>query len=177
MQTKTDIRQAIKRLKAACPTTERARLSGNIVQRVIQLDKWQMAHTLLLYHALPDEVDTSELIAQAVQAGKRVLLPVVVGDDLELREYKAAENLTEGAFHIMEPTGTPFTDYAVIDLAIVPGVAFTAAGQRLGRGRGYYDRLLCRLPHVYKIGICWPFQLLDAIPAEPHDIVMDAIIC
>ena len=177
MLTKTDIRQTIKRLKAACSTTERARLSGDIVQRVIQLDKWQKANTLLLYHALPDEVDTSGLIAQAVQAGKRVLLPVVVGDNLELREYKAAGNLTEGAFHIMEPTGTAFTDYAAIDLAIVPGVAFTAAGQRLGRGRGYYDRLLCRLPHVYKIGICWPFQLLDTLPAEPHDIVMDAIIC
>ena len=177
MLTKTDIRQDIKRRKAACSTTERARLSGDIARRVIQLDKWQTATTLLLYHALPDEVDTSCLIAQAMQAGKRVLLPVVVGDDLELREYKAAGNLTEGAFHIMEPTGTAFTDYAAIDLAIVPGVAFTAAGQRLGRGRGYYDRLLCRLPNVYKIGICWPFQLLDALPAEPHDIVMDAIIC
>ena len=77
----------------------------------------------------------------------------------------------------MEPTGDPFTDYAAIDLAVIPGVAFTPDGRRLGRGRGYYDRLLAHFPQSpYLIGLCWPFQLLADLPTEPHDLTMHAVI-
>jgi 5-formyltetrahydrofolate cyclo-ligase len=136
---------------------------------------------VLLYHSLPDEVDTHQLIGSALQEGKRVLLPVVVGDDLELRFLPTPDALREGAFHILEPTGAPFTDYAAIDLAVIPGVAFTPDGRRLGRGRGYYDRLLAHFPQSlssspYLIGLCWPFQLLADLPTEPHDLTVHAVI-
>ena len=75
-----------------------------------------------------------------------------------------------------EPTGALFTDYATIDLVIVPGVAFDRDGNRLGRGKGYYDRLLPRIPSAYKVGICFPFQIVEEVPAEPFDIRMDEII-
>lgn len=77
----------------------------------------------------------------------------------------------------MEPTGELFTDYDLIDVAIVPGMAFDREGHRLGRGKGYYDRFLAQLPHIYKIGICFPFQLVDKVPADVHDILMDEVIC
>ena len=134
------------------------------------------AHTVLLYHALPDEVETRDLIQQAIDAGKQVLLPVVVGDNLELRCLPTPDALHEGAFHIFEPNGEAFTDYSAINLAVIPGVAFTVDGCRLGRGRGYYDRLLPHLNNVYKIGICWPFQLVEALPTESHDIMLDTVI-
>ncbi len=131
---------------------------------------------MLLYHSLPDEVDTHALIRR--WAGrKRILLPVVVGDDLELRLYAGDDRLAPGAFHIEEPRGEPFTDYAGIDLAVIPGVAFDRAGNRLGRGKGYYDRLLPRLADTYKIGLCYPFQLADSLPAEAHDVRMDEVVC
>ena len=130
---------------------------------------------MLLYHSLPDEVDTHAFIRRW-SARKRILLPVVKGDDLELRLYTGDDCLTEGAFHIDEPTGTAFTDYAAIDLAVIPGVAFDRRGNRLGRGKGYYDRLLPRIPTAYKLGLCFPFQLLDQIPAEAHDIPMDEVL-
>ena len=174
--TKSEVRQEIKRRKAACPPEERAALSRTVISLLSEAPQWQQAHTVLLYHALPDEVETRELIQQAFSSGKVVLLPVVVGDDLELRRLPTPDAVHEGAFHILEPDGTVFTDYAAIDLAIIPGVAFTADGHRLGRGRGYYDRLLSRLTNVYKLGICWPFQLVDALPTEPHDISLDAVI-
>ena len=143
--TKSEVRQEIRRRKAACSTEERAALSREVTAKLAATPQWQQARTVLLYHSLPDEVATHDLIAEALAAGKRVLLPVVVGDDLELREYSVPSGLREGAFHIQEPTGAPFTDYAAIDLAIIPGIAFTPDGRRLGRGRGYYDRLLAQL--------------------------------
>ncbi len=103
------------------------------------------------------------------------MLPVVVGDDLELRVYTGPEDLTTGSYGIEEPTGELFTDYAAIDFVAVPGVAFDNAGNRLGRGKGYYDRLLPRLT-AFKAGICFPFQLVKEVPAEPFDIRMDTII-
>lgn len=174
---KSELRKEIRRRKAACSAAQRAALSNDVIARLLQTSQWLQARTVLLYHSLPDEVCTHELLRHASSEGKHVLLPVVVGDDLELREYIDEGSMAEGAFHIQEPTGQLFTDYASIDLAVIPGVAFTANGMRLGRGRGFYDRLLPRLRHTLKIGICWPFQLLDDIPAEPHDVRMDEVIC
>ena len=78
----------------------------------------------------------------------------------------------------MEPQGKDFTELEKIDLAIIPGMAFDKEGNRLGRGKGYYDRLLQQLRDctIYKIGICFDFQFLDHIPTEPHDIPVDEVI-
>ena len=140
--------------------------------------QWQQAECVLLYHALPDEPRLDSLYEQALSMGKQVLLPVVDGSDLVLKRYEGPASLREGAFHIMEPTGEPFpvSRYAEIDLAVIPGMAFDRAGHRLGRGKGYYDRLLPRLPKAYKLGVCFPFQLLDSIPCEEHDVVMDDVV-
>lgn len=133
--------------------------------------------TVLLYHSLPDEVNTHDLIAKAAHLGYKVLLPTVVGDDLELHEYAGEASLhTSESFGIQESSGTLFTDYPSIGLAIIPGMAFTHDGKRLGRGKGYYDRLLPQLSCPL-IGIAFPFQMLDDIPCEMHDICMDEVIC
>lgn len=136
---------------------------------------FQAAHTVLLYHSLKDEVHTHAFI-EKWQGKKNILLPVVVGEDLELRHYTGPKDLRIGSYGIEEPVGKQFTDYAQLDLAIVPGVAFDPQGHRLGRGKGYYDRLLPLLPHTYKIGICFPFQYIEHIPVEPYDIPMDEVI-
>ena len=107
-----------------------------------------------------------------------MVLPRVTGPaTMELCLYDGPVSLSEGAFGIMEPTGQAFTAYQEIDLAVVPGMAFDAQGNRLGRGRGYYDRLLPLLPRAYKIGLCFPFQLIGNVPTQPTDIAMDEVIC
>lgn len=132
---------------------------------------------VLAYWPLPDEVDIRPLIDGLVAAGKTVLLPKVTGDEtMELRCYTSHADLVEGAFHIMEPVGTPFTDYAQIDIALIPGMAFDGACRRLGRGRGYYDRFFAACPYIYKIGVCFPFQRVQEIPVEAHDVLMDEVI-
>ena len=142
-------------------------------------------HTVMAYWPLPDEPDISPLLDAWVAQGRVVLLPKVTGDDsMQLRRYTSPADLQEGAFHILEPIGEPFTDYDQIDVALVPGVAFDAAGHRLGRGRGYYDRFLSKLysPSHFpalsplKIGVCFPFQRVAEVPSEPHDILMDEVI-
>ena len=139
---------------------------------------FRAAHTVLLYSSLPDEVDTHTFIRRW-EGRKRILLPVVVSDsELELRVYTGSGNMRRGAFNIDEPAGAAFTDYGSIDLAVIPGVAFDRHGNRLGRGRGYYDRLLARLgwAGVPTIGVCFDFQKLDAIPAETHDIAVGEVL-
>lgn len=124
---------------------------------------------------MKDEVQTHSFI-EKWRKQKKVILPVVVGDILELRVYTGATDLRIGPFGIAEPTGELFTDYASIDIAIIPGVAFDIAGHRLGHGKGYYDKLLPQLTKALKAGLCFPFQVVDKVPTEPFDIPMDIII-
>ena len=92
-----------------------------------------------------------------------------------VRHYTGKDCLETGAFGIEEPSGENFTDFDEIELGIIPGVSFDRQGNRLGRGKGYYDKLLPLLPHSYNIGICYRFQAREEIPAEPFDKRMDEV--
>ena len=155
-----------------------AAMSEQICSKVLRSVWWREAGTLLLYYPLADEVDVRPLIADAYRNGKRVLLPVCVGDDLELHLYEGEDSLSPGAFGIMEPQGPlfPVEDYPEIQLALIPGIAFDRAGHRLGRGRGYYDRLLPQLSAARLHGICFPFQLQEHVPTDAHDIAVHEVI-
>lgn len=174
--TKSSLRHYIRSLKATHSAAELEALSSELSSRLILLPQWQASSDVLLYAALPDEVQTGAMIQSAWNSGKRVYLPVVNGDDLDVKLFTPETALHKGAFQIDEPQGEPIIDLSVIDLAIIPGMAFTQSGERLGRGKGYYDRLLPRLTKAFKVGICYPFQLLDSIPSEPHDIRMDLVL-
>lgn len=177
--TKRELRQQIRTQKRRLSAAELAVMSEDICSKVLALASWQEAGTLLLYYPLPDEVDVRLLIKDAFESGKKVLLPVVKGDELELHLYEGEASLKEGAFGIMEPTGPLFAPehYGEIELAIIPGMAFDSAGHRLGRGKGYYDRLLPNLRDAKLIGVCFPFQFLEEVPAEAHDISVCKVIC
>ena len=177
--TKRELRQQIRTQKRRLSAAELAVMSEDICSKVLALASWQEAGTLLLYYPLPDEVDVRLLIKDAFESGKKVLLPVVKGDELELHLYEGEASLKEGAFGIMEPTGPLFAPihYDEIELAIIPGMAFDSAGHRLGRGKGYYDRLLPNLRDAKLIGVCFPFQFLEEVPAEAHDISVCKVTC
>lgn len=140
---------------------------------VLRDDLLPAGHCVMLFWPLPDEVDTRPFIRQLHAAQVEVVLPVVVGDDIELRRYEGDDSLRPGAFGILEPQGKPFCDLGRIERIYVPGMAFTPDGRRIGRGRGYYDRFLQRLeaegycPEL--VGVCAPDRLLPDLPTEPHD--------
>ena len=172
--TKAELRKQIRLLKQQYTVEELKKMSQHAIQRMEAHPSFISAQTVLLYHALSDEVDTTYLIQQYADK-KTILLPTVVGDELELHIFDAESETKTGVFGIIESEGQLFTDYSQIDLAIIPGMAFDKEGNRLGRGKGYYDRLLPQL-HCPKIGLCFSFQYFDSIPCEKHDTPMDEII-
>ncbi len=130
-----------------------------------------------LYYALPGEPSLGHLLDKWL--GVRTLaLPTIEGEAMNFREYTDPECLRKGRFGIMEPHGTRLVPPAEIGVMMVPGVAYTADGQRLGRGGGFYDRYLANpaAAHIHKVGICPPHGLVEWLPTEPHDVAMDEIV-
>ena len=149
-------------------------MSAEVVDKLLQ--RMNHPQVLMAYWPLPDEVDIRPLIKHLVAEGCTVLLPKVLDDErMELRRYASEADLAEGAFHIMEPVGEPYNEDDQIQVALVPGMAFDAAGHRLGRGRGYYDRFLTAHPHLHTIGVCFPFQRVAEVPTEEHDVCMNEV--
>ena len=175
---KSDLRRLIRQRKQALSRVERDLQSIEIMRLLEDHPVFQKAHVVLLYAALSDEVQTLPCI-ERWSATKQILLPVVVGDCLELRRYTHPTELRQGSFGILEPTDNLIcTDYASIDLAVIPGVAFTPEGVRLGRGKGFYDRLLSHpaFERVHKMGICFPCQMMQKLPSQPHDVRMNEVL-
>ena len=172
---KSELRQLIRERKRPSTRQQLEEWSLAIQERLMHHPRIINAQTILLYHALPDEVSTLSLLN--TWQDKTLLLPRVIDNEqMEVRRYTRPEDLQQGAFGIMEPCGELFTDYVSIDVAIIPGMAFDAKGHRLGRGKGYYDRFLSLAPAIYKIGICFPFQLVDNVPVNENDVWMDEVI-
>ena len=173
MTEKKLLRQQIKDAVSRLSPQEKAETSVIIEKRIESLPLFAEARTILLFYSLPDEVNTHEWIAHW-NGKKRILLPVVKGETLIIRPYSPGE-MKPGSFGIAEPTGEDITDLSIIDMVIVPGVGFDPKGNRLGRGKGFYDRLLKKLDAPF-IGVAYDCQIAECIPALPHDVSMSLII-
>lgn len=174
---KKELRKQVRALKKQYSAAQLHDMSAEIIRHLLALPEMKESSTVLMYYSLADEVDTHEAIDLLVRSGKTVLLPVVIGDtEMEIRQYTGPKDLRIGSFNIMEPVGKLSTDYAQMDVAVVPGMSFDLKGNRLGRGKGYYDRFLPKIPNAYKIGICFPFQKFPSIPADKYDIRMDVVL-
>lgn len=173
METKKELRRAVALKKKKQLDSDLQTWSDLLLSKLEKHPLFQKAHTLLLYHSLPDEVRTHHFVERWSKE-KTLILPVVKGDVLELRHYTGKQDLKKGSFGIEEPTGALLEDYSQIELAIIPGVSFDGKGNRLGRGKGYYYRLLPLL-RSYNIGICFQFQVCQEIPTEIFDKKMDEV--
>jgi 5-formyltetrahydrofolate cyclo-ligase len=171
---KENIRKQIKSQLKALSADEKLAQSTLILKKLESSTDFQQANTILLFWSLPDEIETHSFIEKWATK-KKILLPVVVNDLLILKPFEGKEKMITGAFNILEPTSKPFSDFEQIDLSIIPGVAFDREGNRLGRGKGFYDKLLPKI-NSKKIGICFNFQLIENIPHESWDEKMDLVI-
>lgn len=174
--TKAEIRKQIRALKRAMTLDEKLRRSDVIMHQLEQTPQFGTSKVVLLYWSMDDEVQTHAFVDKWYR-DKVLLLPCVQGDDLVLRQYTGPDCMVAGEqFGIGEPSGKEWTDLDAIGMIAVPGVAFDHSNNRMGRGRGFYDRLLKTTPHAAKIGLAYSFQMMDEIPVEPHDVPMDLII-
>ena len=169
------LRQEVKRLKALMTDEELLRRSVQVWNRIETDPRFRQAASIFLYWSMPDEVHTHDFIRRW-HGKKNIILPVVDGDRLRLAPFESEQSLRRNAaMNLYEPQGNDYPAPETIDLAIVPGVAFDRSQRRLGRGRGYYDRLLPQL-NSYNIGVCFDFQLFDVIPYEENDVSMDEVV-
>ena len=169
---KQEIRREIKQVKLNISKEERVVASMEVMSKIEALPQFIEAKNILLYNALPDELPT-ECMLNKWESSKALFLPVVDGDNLVIKRYNK-EFVKVGAFGIIEPLGEEI-DSSIIDFIIVPGVAFDRNLNRLGRGKGYYDRLLSE-SNAFFAGIGYQIQVLENIPVEDHDIKMNCII-
>ena len=175
---KSDIRTAARLGSAALDAAERERQSRIAVERLRRIIAEERPAVAALFAPLPDEIDISPLL---LTVGCRVVLPRVADGpngepEMEFYDFDPAA-MTRGAYGIDEPQGEVPCPPERIDLMVVPGMAFTREGTRLGRGKGYYDRYIAREGfRARRIGVCFRHQLLPDLPAEPHDRSMDDVV-
>ena len=165
----------MRQLNRALDSRQRLRASAAIFSAVERLPEFRAARTVAVFAALPDEPATDEVLARWAST-RRVVLPRVEGDAMRFYACRP-DALVFGAFGILEPQGERPCPAGEVDLVVCPGVAFTADGRRLGRGRGYYDRYLGDPAfRGFRVGVCYAHQLVDDLPVEPHDVRMDRVI-
>ncbi len=170
---KTTLRKAMRNLSHGNPGDSRLVCDA----AVRWLSQRSALQTIAVFSALPGEPDLSEIAAGL--PGRRFVYPKVAGDHLTFHAVaNPAVELAPGAFGILEPIPSLAEVPALeIDAFFCPGIAFDPCGGRLGRGRGFYDRLLAQArPDALKIGICFPSQIVPDTFPEPHDIHMDAVL-
>ncbi|MBD5370180.1 MAG: 5-formyltetrahydrofolate cyclo-ligase [Bacteroides sp.] len=170
---KREIRRKIRAMRQMLSEAERMSAAEEVFARLEQTAAFLMADKVLMYHSLPDELSTHSFLRKW-GARKHFYLPRVNGVNLDILPYNESR-LELGSFHIEEPTGEDTVDPQEIELVVVPAVAYDRRGNRLGRGKGFYDRLLGDVKAT-KIGVGYEFQLMDELPAEPHDVPMDMVI-
>jgi 5-formyltetrahydrofolate cyclo-ligase len=140
--------------------------------KVAELDAYQRAGSVMAFVGFNGEPDTDPLFARLAVEGKRLLLPRVEASGIVAAD--GSSPLVASKFGVHEPTG-PAVDLGEIDLVIVPGLAFTEEGDRLGYGQGYYDRFLPTVP-VSSIGVCFTEQLVDEMPLTTHDVRVGTVV-
>ena len=180
MQDKAEIRKELLRRRDRIPLKVRKAKNRIIRESLLSLEEFRNAGIIFLFASFRTEVDTTELIKILLSMGKHVVLPKVntYRHDLLLFEVRDFADLTPGYMGIPEPsTGARQMSINDVDIVIIPGAGYDAAGNRIGYGGGYYDRLLSGMEkNVPIVAPAYEEQIIDSIPSEPHDIKVQMIV-
>lgn len=175
MTNKKITRTAIKEKRYALRESEVQSLSQECVSKVLQFPELLEAKTVCVYMPTGNEIDTSAIIQYCLENQKRVAAPRIEGDTMDFYYFQSIVDLKQGAYDIWEPTGTErVTDEESV--VIMPGVAFDLDCNRIGYGKGYYDKYLSKHPNMKKIALAYEFQIVGKIKREIHDIRPEMIV-
>lgn len=157
----------------------RERKSRIIKEKLLRQKEFKKAKRVMFYIAFRGEVDTQEMIKEAKKLGKIVSVPICKKNRISIRPCILDDHarLKKGPYGVPEPVVQRFMCLEDLDLVVVPGVAFDKKGNRLGRGKGCYDRFLKKLPtQIPSIGLAFDFQILPFIPARTHDVKVNKVL-
>ena len=206
LEKKKALRKIIKVRVSAISPEERRKREEILHNNLFSLPEFLSASSVLLFANLPDEIDTFSLIDKCFAMGKKVFLPVINGDEMTACEFtgeyrvgrydikepvvkqlgvnglitESRDNACIVRDSVTELVDVLLTDREKVpehfDFILVPGVAFSPNGYRLGRGKGYYDKFLSKYTNLFTVGVCFREQFYLDIPTEPHDIPMHKVI-
>ena len=174
---KLALRNRMRGVREALPDSACDARSAEIAKRLLALAELERAETVLAFASIRNEVRTQTSMQAAWAAGKRVALPRVVGDELQLHLVASDTVLIEGAFSVPEPPETATrVQPDEVDFALVPALAVDPRGYRIGYGGGYYDKLIPRLGHACTCAVAYDFQLIAEVPELPFDVAVDLVV-
>lgn len=173
---KKNLRKSINKLHHEVSSDDLAEFSQIASEKIIKdCKEYITADTVYAFVSFGKEIDTSHIIKDALARGKRLLLPRVTKEGMVFKEVADLNNLIRSDYGILEPAGT-LPDIWEDGFMLVPGVVFGRDLYRIGHGAGYYDKFLAETEkNIFKAGFCYNFQIIDKVPAEEHDIRIDAI--
>jgi 5-formyltetrahydrofolate cyclo-ligase len=175
METKRHIRKSVLKLRDDLPQNVRQTMSRRIIAKLMDTDAYKEAEAILSYVNFKSEVETEELIAEALKSGKRVYCPRIDEENMDFYRITRMEELAEGYKGIREPMPEGNRLLSGRDMSlqkclmIMPGSVFDKERNRIGYGKGYYDRYLERYPQLPTIAICFECQMVEHVPAEVYD--------
>ena len=182
---KTEIRAAMRARRKALTPEARKAASEIICAKLaadtdiaLRVDPFEWGSPVAVYLASPQEIDLSPFIRKMLATGIKVVAPRWNGVTYELAVLKGLDetHLRQGPMGILEPVEAEIVSPKEVGIWLVPGLAFTRSGKRLGYGGGWYDRLLADIKFPLSIGIAHAFQVVDDLPSEPHDVPLAGVV-
>ena len=174
---KDSIRNSVAKKRFALSDAEVKQKSLLISDNLHSIESFKLSKSIALYSPILSEVRTESIFINAIQAEKEVYFPRVNGSSLDFHRVHNLNQLKTGKFGVLEPDASSFKAHInEIDIFIIPGLAFDIFGNRLGYGKGYYDRALIDITEDKKIGLCYSFQIFDSVPADENDQKVGTII-
>lgn len=178
MEEKAEIRRRMKQLRQQLTKQEREEIGTSVMKQLFLMREFTECQIFFTYLSHGQEIPTHALTKEAISQGKLVAVPKVTGEGtMTFYQIHAPSDCTPGAFGILEPEGgRELTPDMGKSLLLLPGLAFTKTGKRLGYGGGYYDRYLAAYPQAFSAAPAYPFSVLEDLPAEAHDIRANALV-
>jgi 5-formyltetrahydrofolate cyclo-ligase len=176
---KSPLREKLKQLRDQVDPAFAESASQGVWNILCKRPEFDKANGIGAFASTPSEINTYSILEGSLELGKKLYLPKVVKDKKHFHFYQVQnfKTLIKGPFGILEPSGNKPANWEEIDLILVPGLAFDLTGNRLGFGKGYYDRVLPEMKKTtLTIGLGYSFQIVEKIPAEPHDIPLKAVL-
>ncbi len=175
---KVEIREDIRALLRTLTMDEHSKFSRAMVNRLINVPEFLTAKSVLFYSPLRNEPAIHEAGNALIPSETQEYLPRFnpMSGTYEAAACLSAERMVKGPFGTLEPdAGCPSIPLNQLDFVLVPGIAFDLTGRRLGRGKGFYDRLLAEV-RGHKCGVAFDAQIITEVPEEPHDVRVDSIL-